>query len=86
MPFPQFPQFLMTRYLRISGTYRIPVAIGTNLAWNTTTGSDGTVIAVRDTGVRFDHPDFARAAMAGKLLPGYDFISADSGSPPRAND
>jgi serine protease len=43
-------------------------------AWARTTGS-GVVVAVLDTGVRFDHPDLGRAAANGQLLPGYDFIS-----------
>ncbi|MDQ6620345.1 MAG: S8 family peptidase [Pseudomonadota bacterium] len=44
-------------------------------AWNVTTGSSTVVVAVLDTGVRFEHPDLLAAASGGKLLPGYDMIS-----------
>lgn len=45
---------------------------GINLppAWNITTGISSVVVAVLDTGIRFDHPDFA-----GRTLAGYDFIA-----------
>jgi len=39
-------------------------------AWERTTGSASIVVAVLDSGVRYDHPD-----LAGKLLDGYDMIS-----------
>jgi serine protease len=50
-----------------------PGAYGINLpeAWNITTGNPGIVVAVLDTGIRFDHPDFA-----GRTVAGYDFISS----------
>lgn len=39
-------------------------------AWPLTTGSSEVVIAILDTGVRFEHED-----LVDRLLPGYDFIS-----------
>jgi serine protease len=50
-------------------------------AWNITTGSAQTIVAVLDTGV------LPHNQLAGRLLPGYDFISPDSdGGFRRAND
>ena len=51
-------------------------------AWDLTQGSNTTVVAVIDTGVRFEHPDLLSASQGGKLLPGFDFVS----QPPFAND
>ncbi len=45
-------------------------------AWDVTTGSADTIVAVVDTGYR------PHAAMAGRILPGYDFVS----DPVIAND
>ena len=64
-----------------------PSAINANSAWDVTTGTNGVVIAVLDTGARFEHPDLKRADLGGRLLPGYDFISANaSGGFFTAND
>ena len=51
-------------------------------AWSVTTGNPSVVVAVLDTGVRFDHPDLLPVAAGGPLLPGYDMVS-DAGP---AND
>jgi subtilisin family serine protease len=48
-------------------------AISAPDAWATTRGSFGAVIAIVDTGVDLSHPD-----LAGKLLPGYDFVDDDT--------
>jgi serine protease len=64
-----------------------PSAINAHGAWDITTGGPGVVIAVIDTGVRFDHPDLQPTSAGGKLLPGYDFVSGDPGGAFRtAND
>jgi serine protease len=48
------------------------------------------VVAVLDTGVRFDHPDLRRFSDGGTLLDGYDFVTNDfmgnDGSPGRDSD
>ena len=41
-------------------------------AWNYTTGSADVVVAVVDTGIKLDHPEFA-----GRLTAGHDFVNDD---------
>jgi serine protease len=60
-------------YLRApAGEVRSSIDVET--AWNFTTGSPSIVVAVLDTGIRFDHPDLKTVAAGGNLLPGYDMI------------
>lgn len=51
-------------------------------AWDVTQSDNMTVVAVIDTGVRFEHPDLLRVSQGGKLLDGFDFIA----NAPFAND
>ncbi len=53
----------------------IKSAIHIEAAWTRTTGSASVVVAVLDTGVRFEHPDLGRVANGGQLLSGYDMVS-----------
>jgi serine protease len=60
----------------------VKASIDAETAWSATTGSPGIVVAVLDTGVRFEHPDLRTVASGGNLLPGYDMVS----DPAIAND
>ncbi len=55
-----------------------PAAINAEAAWDTTLGSNRVVVAVLDTGVRFDHGELLPVGQGGNLLPGYDFISGST--------
>ncbi|MFI4869288.1 MAG: S8 family serine peptidase [Steroidobacterales bacterium] len=52
-----------------------PAALSVMSAWTTTLGDPSVVVALIDTGVITAHPD-----LAGKLQPGYDFVSCDQGN------
>ena len=65
---PNDPLYTQQWYLQTSAA--TPSAVDALAAWSMTTGSATLVIADIDTGVRPDHPD-----LAGRLLPGYCFIS-----------
>ena len=44
-------------------------SVNAEQAWEITTGAASVVVAVLDTGVRFEHPDFRRVSAGGNLLP-----------------
>jgi len=52
-------------------------AIGLQQAWDVTTGDATIVVAVLDTGILYHATDAARRHpdLAGRVLPGYDFVS-----------
>ncbi len=58
-----------------SATTPVVSSVNAEAAWALTTGSASITVAVLDTGVRYDHPDFVKADGSSKLWPGYDFVS-----------
>jgi len=54
-----------------SSQWHLPI-VGTPEAWETTTGTSTVVLAVLDTGINRDLPDFS-----GRMAPGYDFVNND---------
>jgi subtilisin family serine protease len=72
---PDDPLYGLQWHLRNTGvTGGTPgVDIDAPGAWAITRGSEEVVVAILDTGVDFDHPD-----LAGRLLPGFDFVNGDA--------
>lgn len=72
MAIPNDPLFAQQTYLQAPGATPLVASANVPGAWDITKGTGAAVIAILDGGVRFDHPD-----LAGRLLSGYDFVSAD---------
>ena len=47
--------------------------IDTDLAWDISQGDPNLIVAVLDSGLKLDHPEFS-----GRIVAGYDFVNSDS--------
>ena len=72
MAIPNDPLFSQQTHLQAPGVAPLAASVNAPGAWDITTGTATAVVAIVDGGVRFDHPD-----LSGRLLAGYDFVSAD---------
>lgn len=66
-------------YLKAPGSSTNPAvvsSINAPVAWDVTTGASSVIVAVLDTGVRRDHPDFTSADGSSKFVSGYDMIGS----------
>lgn len=61
-------------YLRAPGG-TVQSSINVEPAWTISPNNSGVVVAVLDTGIRYDHADLMRVSLGGNLLPGYDMVS-----------
>jgi serine protease len=61
-------------YLRAPSD-QTPAAINAQAAWDLTLGSPNVVVAVLDTGVRYDHAELLPVDKGGNVLPGYDMVT-----------
>jgi serine protease len=61
-------------YLR-APTSTVLSSINVEPAWSITHGNASVVVAVLDTGVRYDHPELLPVGSGGNLLPGYDMVT-----------
>lgn len=50
-----------------------PQRISAPAAWDVTLGAPNVIVAVIDTGISLNHPEFA-----GRVVPGYDFVNKDT--------
>lgn len=52
---------------------KIGADISTPLAWNITQGDPNLIVAILDSGIKLDHPEFS-----GRIVPGWDFVNNDA--------